>query len=251
MKRKMIKLSFVVSLCTMLFSMTVLAEEKTMPDGMVFDAEYYAQNNPDVTGALGTDVNVLYEHYKNFGKAEGRKPHAEVSINNTSSKLSVPTNFSTIYINQKDGFEGQFFTHLDRTKFPGIDNIEYIKGLDICSQIERIRDEETRTFALVGLEPGMTTEELMSYAIGGSGILESYVKNSPTEYSFYILNNGLRYRIDLHYNENLRIQSFDYGVIGTVTEQEIEAAEMNLPNFEHEVQYVTMTWTEEELASFR
>lgn len=38
-------------------------------------------------------------------------------------------------------------------------------------------------------------------------------------------------------NEHLRIQSFDYGAVGTVTEQEQKAAEANLPNFEHKVEY--------------
>lgn len=37
-----------------------------------FDAEYYAQNNPDVTAALGTDEDVLYRHFIEYGKAEGR-----------------------------------------------------------------------------------------------------------------------------------------------------------------------------------
>lgn len=53
-----------------------LAAPKTMSDGGIFDAEYYAQNNPDVTAALGTDEEVLYQHYKTFGEKEGRLPYA-------------------------------------------------------------------------------------------------------------------------------------------------------------------------------
>lgn len=82
---------------------------------------------------------------------------------------------------------------------------------------------------MVSMAPACATESLMSYVIGGDGMIESFVKKSPTEYSFYILNNGIRYR--------LRIQSFDYGAVGTVTEQEQKAAEANLPNFEHKVEY--------------
>lgn len=52
----------------------------TMSDGEMFDAEYYAINNPDVAGALGTDANVLYEHYKSFGTAEGRKPYENAVV---------------------------------------------------------------------------------------------------------------------------------------------------------------------------
>ena len=46
-----------------------------MPDGTFFDAEYYAQTNPDVVGVLGTDATMLYSHYVNSGKAEGRAPY--------------------------------------------------------------------------------------------------------------------------------------------------------------------------------
>ena len=51
----------------------------TMPDGGIFDAEYYAQNNPDVVAILGTDANVLYQHYLTSGRLEGRKPYADTA----------------------------------------------------------------------------------------------------------------------------------------------------------------------------
>ncbi|MBR0090808.1 MAG: SGNH/GDSL hydrolase family protein [Lachnospiraceae bacterium] len=50
----------------------VQAAPVTFPDGTVFDPEYYAQNNPDVTAAVGTDAVQLWLHYYNFGRAEGR-----------------------------------------------------------------------------------------------------------------------------------------------------------------------------------
>lgn len=53
-----------------------IAAPREMPDGQIFDAEYYAASNPDVTAALGTDEALLYQHYLLFGKAEGRKPYA-------------------------------------------------------------------------------------------------------------------------------------------------------------------------------
>lgn len=53
-------------------SLTAFAAPEVMPDGVVFDAEYYAQNNPDVAAVLGTDTDALYQHYANFGKEEGR-----------------------------------------------------------------------------------------------------------------------------------------------------------------------------------
>lgn len=39
----------------------------------VFDAETYKRNNPDVVKALGTDENVLYNHWIEYGINEGRK----------------------------------------------------------------------------------------------------------------------------------------------------------------------------------
>jgi len=55
----------------------VQAAPRKMQDGGIFDADYYAQNNPDVVKAYGTtDPSTLYSHYENFGKAEGRLPYA-------------------------------------------------------------------------------------------------------------------------------------------------------------------------------
>ena len=52
--------------------MTVFASPVTMPDGGIFDPEYYALHNPDVVLTVGIDDNALYQHYKNFGIKEGR-----------------------------------------------------------------------------------------------------------------------------------------------------------------------------------
>ncbi len=54
-------------------SLTAYAAPEVMPDGTTFDAEFYAANNPDVVAAYGTDAASLYQHYVEFGKAEGRK----------------------------------------------------------------------------------------------------------------------------------------------------------------------------------
>ncbi len=53
-------------------SMTVCAQPAAMPDGTVFDAEFYAQTYPDVVAVFGTDANALYQHYVTYGIAEGR-----------------------------------------------------------------------------------------------------------------------------------------------------------------------------------
>lgn len=50
-----------------------------MPDGQMFDAEYYAANNSDVVKVYGTDANALYGHYMAYGRLEKRLPYIETS----------------------------------------------------------------------------------------------------------------------------------------------------------------------------
>ncbi|MBP5702784.1 MAG: hypothetical protein J6W85_10100 [Lachnospiraceae bacterium] len=63
----------------------VSAAPVKMADGQYFDAQYYAQNNPDVVAAFGTDVNWLYLHYTVCGKTEGRLPYDPSFGGNTSA----------------------------------------------------------------------------------------------------------------------------------------------------------------------
>ena len=78
MRKKGVKVLLATMVCTMMIGATAFAQEKTMPDGTVFDTEYYAQSNPDVVAVLGMDENLLYQHYVVYGKNEGRKPKASV-----------------------------------------------------------------------------------------------------------------------------------------------------------------------------
>lgn len=74
MKKRLI-MALIVGVMTLTSAIPVLAAPKQMPDGTVFDAEYYAANNPDVVAALGTEEVNMYTHYVMFGKNEGRKPY--------------------------------------------------------------------------------------------------------------------------------------------------------------------------------
>lgn len=69
--------------------MMTYAAPETMADGTIFDADYYAENNPDVVAALGAGKDALYQHYVNFGKAEGRKPCADESYAEAAGSSSV------------------------------------------------------------------------------------------------------------------------------------------------------------------
>lgn len=75
--KKRIILSLLIGTLTLTSAMPVFAAPKQMADGTVFDAEYYAANNPDVVAVLGIDETMLYNHYMNFGIKEGRKPYAD------------------------------------------------------------------------------------------------------------------------------------------------------------------------------
>ena len=70
---KALAAAMTVSVC---MSTTVCAAPKQMADGVTFDPQYYAQANPDVVAALGSDEATLYKHYALYGKAEGRQPVA-------------------------------------------------------------------------------------------------------------------------------------------------------------------------------
>ena len=78
-------------ICTVLSGMTVYASPVRMLDGQLFDAEYYAEQNPDVAAAVGTDFNALYQHYLTNGKAEGRRPYdesLEPNVSHTQTQYS-------------------------------------------------------------------------------------------------------------------------------------------------------------------
>lgn len=80
-------------------SMTAFAAPKTMKDGTVFDADYYAQQNPDVVAVYGTNSNALYRHYTAHGKAEGRMSHM-----NDTSHIAAPVDgtFDAAYYAQQN-----------------------------------------------------------------------------------------------------------------------------------------------------
>lgn len=69
-------------------SLIAFAAPETMPDGTVFDAEYYAETNSDVVLVLGADKNALYQHFKNFGQKEGRMPVAALQAAQAEMSLS-------------------------------------------------------------------------------------------------------------------------------------------------------------------
>ena len=66
---------------------------EAIPDGWVFDPEYYAAQNPDVVQVVGTDTMALYNHYRQSGNKEGRKPYDESVYSKDDVKRFYAENF--------------------------------------------------------------------------------------------------------------------------------------------------------------
>ena len=75
-------------------SLTVCAAPEVMADGTIFDAEYYARMYPDVAAVIGTDADALYQHYVNFGKAEGRQAASSQRLTDQDVMNSYQWDFS-------------------------------------------------------------------------------------------------------------------------------------------------------------
>ena len=97
----------IVCLAAAIQPLSALAAPEVMPDGNVFDAQYYADNNPDVVNALGRDKTVLYQHYLLCGKAEGRLPYdPSVEINTAMLTSTVPSSIVNARVNS---FKSHYF----------------------------------------------------------------------------------------------------------------------------------------------
>lgn len=103
--RKKIIIILALILSLNVTAMTAYAAPKTMPDGGTFDAEFYAETYPDVKAAVGTNEADLYNHYLQYGKAEGRKAVADTvtTVNTTkTSKQKVSTTSSKTSVTASD-----------------------------------------------------------------------------------------------------------------------------------------------------
>lgn len=67
----------------------VYAQPKTMPDGTIFDAEFYANAYPDVVAVYGMEELSLYQHYVDYGKSEGRTPYKEAVVSPVQNAILI------------------------------------------------------------------------------------------------------------------------------------------------------------------
>ena len=93
MKKLCLGMAMIMTVSHMSAGMVYAAPEQ-MPDGTIFDAEYYATSNPDVVAVIGNDPAALYQHYLLCGKAEGRAPYATAGTG-ANAAIQVPVLYGT------------------------------------------------------------------------------------------------------------------------------------------------------------
>ena len=83
-----------------------------------FDAAYYAEANPDVAAAVGTDPVALWNHYINSGCYEGRKMYEGEVIKDKSNEIIVTSQFYdisaatpeyTMTVAERAGFDWEYY----------------------------------------------------------------------------------------------------------------------------------------------
>lgn len=78
MKRNIsILISMILCFSLLWTSRTPVSAAEVPLTSLTFDMDYYYNTYPDLQAALGYDYNSLYNHYVNFGLAEGRSGSAE------------------------------------------------------------------------------------------------------------------------------------------------------------------------------
>ena len=94
-KTALSSLGVLVILSTILFLLLSIPSQAITNE---FDAEYYASRYPDVVSVLGTDPEVLFNHYLTYGIKEGRyqnKWEEDNKIVNSSNLTPKENNVST------------------------------------------------------------------------------------------------------------------------------------------------------------
>lgn len=79
-----------------------LKKDEVVEPDYLFDADYYAAKYPDLKKAFGTDKAKLYNHWNEYGKAEGRSPcpfydPVYYLNNNEDLKRAFGTDYTKLY----------------------------------------------------------------------------------------------------------------------------------------------------------
>ena len=89
MKRFIRPVAAAMMICILSVAVPVYSEPEEMPDGVLFDSEYYADKYQDVVDVYQTrDTETLYMHYRTYGRYEGRFPTEAREIAASEGKVS-------------------------------------------------------------------------------------------------------------------------------------------------------------------
>lgn len=106
------KKKLVLSVITMLVILSTQIKALAAPEvintngiDILFDSDYYAANNPDITELIGTEKDALLQHYILFGQYEGRLAYAP--------ETKLPTQMATNQYGNTMGnlYNDGFFVH--------------------------------------------------------------------------------------------------------------------------------------------
>lgn len=185
-------------------TMCVNAAPQKMPDGNYFDAEYYAQNNPDVVAVLGNDVNTLYNHYVGAGKAEGRLPYnpsVEIQIEPKEAGQVVYNSGGVRIVNQGLLRSGSYqnrgimiYAENDTDK-------------EICIQIKDTSVDGEMRFSLFSLtlQPGKVGHHELRFTSLDPG---DTIGSVETKFSIITLNNGSFWHADRITTDNIVMPAY-------------------------------------------
>lgn len=149
--------TIVITFVVLLNKIDVVANPRTMPDGGLFDVNYYISHNQDVAYALGVYEDVLYNHYKLFGKAEGRLPY-DPSYNISLSVINTKTN-ATLPLPNEDIFDPAYYAKA----YP-----------DVVAALGNDSNTLYQHYVLFGINEGrMPHGALAGEAVSKSGVSES------------------------------------------------------------------------------
>ncbi|MCR4989786.1 MAG: hypothetical protein K6A38_02865 [Lachnospiraceae bacterium] len=139
---------------SVLFFFTMLIPVKTYAEQGKFDPAYYAALYPDVVNALGTDPNVLYEHYVTYGIKEGRIPFNGATPGQAVSGIASTSASTTLQVQAPQ----KFFNAVPLNKLANYNSIkktmtkdEFRTTYDIALLIAAPFADKSREEQLVGV----------------------------------------------------------------------------------------------------
>lgn len=181
---------------------------KTIDYSPVFDAAYYAEHNPDVAAAVGTDEDKLLEHFVQYGMKEARRGNAEFDVfsyyyANQDLRLKYRNDWPSYYMDyiesgKNEGRVANGVTSLQNplTVYNGVDysavyNYNYYLNLypDLKALYQNDDVSLIEHFVLSGMKEGRqgaANFNVMSYLYTYSDLRQAFRNNLPAYYMHYI-----------------------------------------------------------------